>query len=59
MTETPELSAFNTSMREWMPSAGLPREISNSLVNAIAKVVATTERRTEGELETYGYAEYE
>lgn len=35
---TKELKQFDTTARAWMSGAGLPRELGNSLVNAIAKV---------------------
>src|SRR4029079_2649748 len=56
---TPELTAFDTNARTWMSSAGLPRELGNSLVNTIAKVAQQTQRMTPDQLETYGYTEFE
>jgi len=56
---TKELKAFDTSARTWMSSAGLPRELGNSLVTTIAKVAQQTQRMTADQLETYGYAEFE
>jgi hypothetical protein len=53
---TKELKAFGTSARTWMSSAGLPRELGNSLVTTIAKVAQQTQRMTADQLETYGYA---
>jgi hypothetical protein len=42
-----------------MSSAGLPRELGNTLVNTIAKVAQQTQRMTADQLESYGYAEFE
>jgi hypothetical protein len=56
---TQELRDFDQSARTWMASAGMPREIGNSLVHAIARVAETTKRMTEGELEAYGHKEFE
>jgi hypothetical protein len=55
---TPELKQFDQSARTWMSTAGLPRDVGNSLVSAIAKVAQQTQRMTADQLETYGYAEF-
>ena len=57
--ETPELKQFDASARTWMATAGMPKEIGNRLVNAIAKVTATTQHMSADQLETYGHAEFE
>ena len=41
-----------------MSDAGLPGEIGNSLVNAIGKVVETTHKMSEKQLEAYANTEY-
>ena len=33
---TPELKQFDTTARTWMSSAGMPRELGNSLVTQIS-----------------------
>jgi hypothetical protein len=58
-TMTPELKQFDTTARAWMSGAGLPRELGNSLVNAIAKVAQTTKAMTPDQLETYGVNEFQ
>lgn len=57
-TMTPDLKQFDDSARTWLSSAGLPREIGNSLVNEIDRVVQRTHRMTEAQLEEYGVAEF-
>ena len=56
---TKELGDFDTSARTWMSTAGMPREIGNSLVSAIDKTTQATKHMTEGELEIYGHKEFE
>ena len=46
VTETPELKQFDTSARTWLSEAQFPRDVGNSLVNAIAKVAQQTQRMT-------------
>jgi hypothetical protein len=58
MQMTPELKQFDTTARTWMSSAGLSRELGNSLVNTIAKVTYTTKDMTPDQLESYSYAEF-
>ena len=55
---TPELKQFDTTARTWLSGAGLPRDLGNSLVNAISKVSQQTQHMTPDQLETYGYAEF-
>ena len=55
---TPELKQFDTAARTWMTDAGLTREIGNSLANAIGKVVETTHKMTDAQLESYALTEY-
>jgi hypothetical protein len=55
---TPELKQFDTTARAWLRSAGMPRELGNSLISTIAKVAQQTQHMTAGELEMYGYAEF-
>jgi hypothetical protein len=55
---TPELKQFDASARTWLSTAGFPRDVGNSLVTTIAKVTQQTQRMTEGELETYAFAEF-
>jgi hypothetical protein len=56
--ETPELKPFDSTARTWLSKAQFPREVGNSLVNAIAQVAQQTQAMTEGQLESYGYAEF-
>lgn len=56
---TPELKAFDRSVRAWLSGAGLPRELGNSLVHTIAKVAQTTKGMTPDQLESYGYTEFQ
>jgi len=56
---TPELKQFDTTARAWLSGAGLPRELGNSLVNAIAKTAQNTKDMTPDQLESYGMVEYE
>ena len=53
-----ELRLFDQSARTWLSEAGLPRELGNSLVNAIAKTAQQTQHMTEAELDRYSAAEY-
>lgn len=53
-----ELRQFDQSARTWLSQAGLPRELGNSLVNAIAKTVQQTQNMTEAELDRYSADEY-
>jgi hypothetical protein len=55
---TPELKQFDASARTWLSMAGMPKNIGDSLVNAIAKVTATTQRMTPAQLEQYGADEF-
>jgi hypothetical protein len=55
---SPELKAFDTNARTWMSTAGMPREIGNSLVTAIAKVAQQTKNMNADELDSYGHAEF-
>jgi hypothetical protein len=41
-----------------MSGAGLPRELGNSLVNAIGTVISATHHMTEGQLQSYGEREF-
>jgi hypothetical protein len=56
---TPEIKQFDETARTWMSTAGMPRDLGNSLVNQIAKVAQQTERMSPDELLQYGYSEYE
>jgi hypothetical protein len=42
-----------------MSSAGMPKELGNSLVSAIAKTTQQTQHMSEGDLEAYGHKEFE
>jgi hypothetical protein len=55
---THELKQFDASARTWLSMAGMPKNIGDSLVNAIAKVTATTQRMTPAQLEQYGADEF-
>jgi hypothetical protein len=55
---TPELKQFDATARVWMSGDGLPRELGNSLVNAIAKTVQHTNTMRPDQLDDYGYHEY-
>jgi hypothetical protein len=55
---TPELKAFDQSARTWMATAGMPREIGNSLVSAIEKTAQATKHMSASELEHYGTTEF-
>jgi len=57
-TMTPELKQFDTTARTWMSSAGMPRELGNSLVTQISRVTQQTQRMSPDQLESYGYAEF-
>ena len=55
---TPELKQFDTAARTWLSEAGTPREIGNSVVNAIAMTAQHTKGMTEEQLDRYAEAEY-
>jgi hypothetical protein len=55
---TPELKQFDASARTWLSMAGMPKNIGDSVVNAIAKVTATIQRMTPAQLEQYGADEF-
>ena len=57
-TMTPELKAFDQSARTWMSGAGFPRDVGNSLVNAIAKTAQLTKDMNADQLEQYGADEF-
>jgi hypothetical protein len=56
---TPEIKAFDQAARTWMSSAGLPRELGNSLANTIDRVTEHTATMTEAQLEAYGHTEFQ
>ena len=53
----PNLSGQVTRM--WMSTAGMPKNIGDSLVSTISKVAETTKGMTADQLDQYGYREYE
>jgi hypothetical protein len=55
---TPELTQFDTNARGWMAGAGLPRDLGNSLVTQITRVLQTTKGMTPDQLESYGTSEF-
>jgi hypothetical protein len=55
---TPALKQFDQSARTWMSGAGLPRDMGNSLVNAIEKVAHTTKGISAEALDQYGTTEF-
>jgi hypothetical protein len=57
-TMTPESKAFGQSARTWMSTAGMPKNIGDSLVNQIGRVVQQTQHMSASQLEQYGYAEF-
>jgi hypothetical protein len=56
---TAEIQQFDTAARTWMSSAGLPRELGNSLVNSIEKVVERTATMSAAQLDAYGQTEFQ
>ena len=56
--QMPELKAFDQSARTWLAGAQFPREVGNSLVSAISKVLQHTRAMTADQLNTYGENEY-
>jgi hypothetical protein len=56
--QTPELKQFDSSARTWLSGAGFPRDVGNSLVNAIAKTAQLTKDMNADQLETYGTTEF-
>ncbi len=57
-TMTPQLKEFDQSARTWLSGAQFPREVGNSLVSQITKVLQRTHVMTEEQLNTYGENEY-
>jgi hypothetical protein len=55
---TPELKQFDQSARTWMSTAGFPRDVGNSLVNAIAKTAQLTKDMNADQLDQYGADEF-
>ena len=53
-----KIKEFDASARTWLSGAGMPREIGNSLVNAIGSVITATHGMTEDRLQGYAEAEY-
>jgi hypothetical protein len=53
-----EQTQFDTTARTWLSEAQFPREVGNSLVNAIGKVAQQTQRMTPDQLESYGFSEF-
>jgi len=56
---TPELQAFDTSVRAWLSGAEFPRDSGNSRVTQIERTVRATKGMTPEQLESYGMVEYE
>jgi len=56
--QTPELKQFDTNARTWMAGAGLPRDLGNTLVTTISRVIERTQKMTPAELDSYGEVEY-
>ncbi len=48
--ETPELKQFDSTARTWLSEAQFPREVGNSLVNAIARAAQQTQGMTRASL---------
>lgn len=55
---TPELKQFDTAARTWLSEAGTPREVGNSVVNAIAKTAQLTKGMNDAQLDRYADAEF-
>ena len=55
---TPELKQLDTTARTWLSCAQFPRELGNSLVNAITKVAQHTKAMTPDQLVSCGEGEY-
>jgi hypothetical protein len=55
---TEEIKQFDANARTWMSSAGLPRELGNSLVNQIDRVSQHTATMTPEQLVVYGEREF-
>jgi hypothetical protein len=55
---TPELKQLDTKARGWMVDSGLPVPLGNSLVNTFGKVVETTGKMSEAQLQHYGETEF-
>jgi hypothetical protein len=55
---TKELTAFDQSARTWLSGAEFPRELGNSLIVNIEKVVQQTKAMTPEQLESYALVEY-
>ena len=56
---TPELKAFDTSVRTWLSGAEFPRDIGNSLITQIERTLHATKDMTPEQLESYGMVEYD
>jgi hypothetical protein len=56
---TPELKQFDANSRSWMSTAGMPKNIGDSLVTQIGRVMQETQHMSEAELEMYGAREYD
>ena len=58
MLMTPELKQFDTTARGWLSEAQFPRELGNSLINAVSKVAQHTQAMTPDQLTMYGETEF-
>ena len=55
---TPELKQFDTTARSWLSQAEFPRELGNSLITNIEKVVQQTKSMMPDQLESYRIVEH-
>jgi hypothetical protein len=56
---TPALNAGEQASRTWLSEAGFPRELGNTVVNTITKVLEHTKSMNADQLEYYGAKEFE
>jgi hypothetical protein len=53
-----EVKEFDQHARSWLSGAGFPRDVGNSLVNAIARTAQLTKDMTPDQLQRYAFAEF-
>ena len=52
------LKQFDQTARTWLSQAGFTREHGNSLATAMGRVLETTSKMTEGQLQSYAETEF-
>lgn len=58
LTMSPGMKVFDQSARTWLSGAQFPRDLGNTLVNTITKVMQTTKSMTPDQLNDYSTREY-